>query len=228
VYDMPDEIVVQADGALRIVMLSRPDARNAVNGAMHRGLARLWPRVSADPGVRAVVLTGSGAAFSVGSDDDYRSELGRDHALRSRTIEDGRELVLGMARCRVPVVAAVNGPAVGLGCSLVALSDIVYIAPSAHLSYPSVDDGILADAADLLTWPLHINLTLAKQYALTGAPISAERAVELGLANHVAHGALVEAVHCAESIMTLPPQTVERTRRILNQPIERAVLRALG
>ena len=91
-----------------------------------------------------------------------------------------------MARCRIPVVAAVNGPAVGLGCSLVALSDIVYIAEDAYLADPHVQVGLVAADGGPLTWPLHISLLLAKEYALTGTRIKAQRAVELGLANHVA------------------------------------------
>ena len=67
-YDMPDEIDVGADGALRIITLNRPDALNAVNDALHTGLARLWPRLSEDHDARAAVLTGSGRAFSAGGD----------------------------------------------------------------------------------------------------------------------------------------------------------------
>ena len=102
--------------------------------------------------------------------------------------------MLGMARCRVPVVAAVNGPAVGLGCSLVALSDIVYIAEDAYLADPHVQVGLVAADGGPLTWPLHISLLLAKEYALTGTRISAERAVELGLANHVVADPVAEAI----------------------------------
>jgi len=72
-----------------------------------------------------------------------------------------------MARCRIPVVAAVNGPAVGLGCSLVALSDIVYIAEGAYLADPHVQVGLVAADGGPLTWPLHISLLLAKEFALT-------------------------------------------------------------
>ena len=90
-----------------------------------------------------------------------------------------------MIRCRVPVVAAVNGPAVGLGCSVIALSDVVYMAESAYLSDPHVTVGLVAADGGPLTWPLHTSLLLAKEYAFTGDRISATRAAEIGLANHV-------------------------------------------
>ncbi|MDT5048130.1 MAG: enoyl-CoA hydratase [Mycobacterium sp.] len=125
------------------------------------------------------------------------------------------------------MVAAVNGPAVGLGCSLVALSDIVYIAEDAYLADPHVQVGLVAADGGPLTWPLHISLLLAKEYALTGTRIPAERAVELGLANHVAADPVAEAVKCAKKILELPQQAVESTKRILNVHLERAVLATL-
>jgi len=226
-YDMPPEIDVQADGPLRIITLNRPGALNAVNDPLHTGLARLWPRLSEDHDARAAVLTGAGRAFSAGGDFGYLEELSRDAALRAKTIAHGRDLVLGMARCRVPVVAAVNGPAVGLGCSLVALSDVVYMAETAYLADPHVQIGLVAADGGPLTWPLHTSLLLAKEYALTGARISAPRAAEMGLANHVVADPLSEALACAKRIAGLPRQAVESTKRLLNLHLERAVLASL-
>jgi enoyl-CoA hydratase len=227
VYDMPKEIDVEADGPLRIIKLNRPDALNAVNDDLHVGLAQLWPRLNEDREARAAVLTGNGRAFSAGGDIAYLDEIRRDPDLRAKTILHGREIVLGMVRCRTPLVAAVNGPAVGLGCSLVALSDIVYIAENAFLADPHVQVGLVAADGGPLTWPLHISLLLAKEYALTGTRIRAERAVELGLANHVAADPLGEAVACAKRILELPQQAVESTKRLLNIHLERAVLASL-
>jgi enoyl-CoA hydratase/carnithine racemase len=226
-YGLPDEIEARAEGPLRIITLNRPEALNAVNDALHTGLARLWPRLSEDTGARAAVLTGNGKAFSAGGDFTYLEELGRDPDLRARTIAHGRDLVLGMARCRVPVIAAVNGPAVGLGCSLVALSDIVYMAETAYLKDPHVQVGLVAADGGPLTWPLHTSLLLAKEYALTGARIPAERAVEFGLANHVVADPLAGAMKCAKQIARLPRQAVESTKRLLNLQLERAVLATL-
>ncbi|GAB89702.1 enoyl-CoA hydratase/isomerase family protein [Gordonia rhizosphera] len=226
-YGMPDEIEVTEEGALRIISLNRPDALNAVNDALHSGLAELWTRLSEDLQARAAVLTGHGKAFSAGGDFTYLKELGADPALRAKTIRHGRELVLGMARCRVPVIAAVNGPAVGLGCSLVALSDVVYMSPAAYLADPHVQVGLVAADGGPLTWPLQISLLQAKEFALTGTRITAERAVALGLANHVVDDPLSEATSCAKKMMELPQQAVESTKRMLNIHLERAVLASL-
>jgi len=134
-----------------------------------------------------------------------------------------------MVGCRVPIVAAVNGAAVGLGCSLVALSDIVFMAESAHLADPHVLMGLVAADGGPVSWPLMISLQLAKEYALTGERIPAQRAAEIGLVNHVCPDDEVveQAMACARRIAKLPPRAVEDTRRILNLHLERAVLATL-
>ncbi|MBH0780714.1 enoyl-CoA hydratase/isomerase family protein [Nocardia bovistercoris] len=226
-YDLPDEIQVEADGPIRIITLNRPDALNAVNDALHTGLAGLWSKLNDDRQARVAVLTGAGKAFSAGGDFAYLDELGKDAELRTKTIAHGRDIVLGMARCRIPVIAAINGPAVGLGCSLVSLSDVAYIAETAYLKDPHVQVGLVAADGGPLTWPLHTSLLLAKEYALTGAKIPAERAREMGLVNHVVADPLSEALACAKRILELPRQAVESTKRLLNLHLERAVLATL-
>src|ERR1041384_1877540 len=116
-YDLPDEIQVEGDGPIRIVRLTRPDALTATNHVLHQGIAALFPQLDADPEARVAVLTGNGRAFSAGGDFEYIDELIGDAALREESLLHGRQIVTGMVACRVPVIAAVNGPAVGLGCS---------------------------------------------------------------------------------------------------------------
>lgn len=229
VYEVPDELQVEIDGPVRVVRLNRPDELNATNHELHQGLAGLFPQIDADEGARAVVLTGNGRAFSAGGDFTYLDQLTRDPVLRKQTLAHGRQIVLGMAGCRVPIVAAVNGPAVGLGCSLVALSDIVYMAESTHLADPHVLMGLVAADGGPVTWPLMISLQLAKEYALTGDRIPAKRAAEIGLVNHVcADEEVVEqAMACAHRIAKLPQRAVEDTKRVINLHLERAILATL-
>lgn len=228
-YDLPDEIEITADGPIRVVRLNRPEQLNATNHALHEGLADLWPQLDADGEARVAVLTGNGRAFSAGGDFSYLDDLARDSDLRQQTLVAGKRIVTGMVACRVPVIAAVNGPAVGLGCSLVALSDIVFMAESAHLADPHVLLGLVAADGGPVTWPLLTSLQLAKEYALTGDRIPAKRAAEIGLVNHVCADDTVldDAMACAARVAALPQRAAEDTKRILNLQLERAVLATL-
>jgi enoyl-CoA hydratase/carnithine racemase len=225
-YDLQGVIRVEEDGPVRIVRLDRPEQLNAVDDDLHSALAQVFPMLSADEGARVAVITGEGRAFSAGGDFGLLDRMANDRALRAATIAEGREIVLNMIRCRVPVIAAVNGPAVGLGCSVIALSDVVYMAESAYLSDPHVTVGLVAADGGPLTWPLHTSLLLAKEYAFTGERISAARAAEIGLANHVCpDGEVLDAaLAAAHKIAALPQQAVEATKRVLNLHVERAVL----
>jgi len=225
-YDLPGAIRVESDGPVRIVRLARPEQLNAVNEDLHLALTRVFPLLGADADARVAVVTGEGRAFSAGGDFDLLERMAKDRRLRRDVIAEGRELVLNMIRCRVPVVAAVNGPAVGLGCSVVALSDVVYMAESAYLADPHVAVGLVAADGGPLTWPLHTSLLLAKEYAFTGDRIPAARAAAIGLANHVCPDGevLAAALAAAHRIAGLPRQAVEATKRALNLHVERAVL----
>ena len=125
-YDLPDVIQVEADGPIRIVRLNRPEQLNATNHELHAGLAALFPQLDADPDARVAVhhRQRPGLLGRRRLRLHRRAHQGRRRS-GTQTLTHGRQIVTGMVACRVPVVAAVNGPAVGLGCSLVALSDIV-------------------------------------------------------------------------------------------------------
>ena len=129
----------------------------------------------------------------------------------------------------VPIVAAVNGPAVGLGCSLAAMSDLVVMDEEAYFADPHVMIGLVAADGGALTWPLLTSLLRAKEYLLLGDRLPAAQALELGLANRVAPaGTSVEvATELARRLAALPPQAVRETKAALNTTLRTVIDRTL-
>jgi len=219
------ELLIEARGAVRIVTLNRPEAMNATNEPLHDALVAVWRFLAEDPEVRAVVLTGAGKAFSAGGDFDHFVELWSDVPMRRKEIDGARRLVNEMADFPLPVVAAVNGAAVGLGCNLAVCSDIVLMAESAFISDPHVAVGLTAADGGAPTWPLLMGLLKAKEYLLTSERIPADQAVAVGLANRVVPDAdlMAEAIKLAEKLAAQPPQAVQSTKRALNMHLKRAI-----
>jgi enoyl-CoA hydratase len=224
-YDTSDVLTIETDGPVRIVTLNRPDQLNAFDDELHGEFARLWTLIERDADVRAVVLTGAGRAFSAGGSFDEFDKMRNDFSARRQTLRDARRLVDEMLNVHVPVVAAVNGPAVGLGCTLATLCDIVFIADTAFLADPHVVVGLVAADGGSVTWPLMMSLLKAKEYLLTGDRIPAEEAKALGLANRVVPGdcVLSEALAFAHRLAGLPAVAVQGTKRALNKHLEAAI-----
>ena len=221
-FDLPDEIRVRADGAVRVVTLDRPEQLNAANDPMSEGLPRVWDQLAADPEARAVVLTGAGKAFSAGGDFERMTRIQADEAFRERAIHEARALLVAMMRFPLPVIAAVNGPAVGLGCSLAISCDLVLMADTAHLADPHVMVGLVAGDGGAALMPLMTSLLRAKEYVFTGDRIPAQLAVELGLANRVVPAAQLmdEALALAHRLAKLPARALQDTKRVFQLHLE--------
>jgi enoyl-CoA hydratase len=220
-----DELLVERRGPVRIVTLNRPEALNATNEALHGELARIWRELDADPGTRAVVLTGAGSAFSAGGDLRLLQRMVEDAALRDAIMTEAGEIVRAMTSVRVPIIAAVNGPAVGLGCSLAAMSDLVIVEEQAYFADPHVALGLVAADGGGLTWPLLTSLLRAKEFILLGDRLPALDAVQIGLANRVVpRGTAVEAaLEVAERMAKLPPQALRESKALLNKAVRASV-----
>ena len=219
-YDeLAPELLVEARGSLRIVTMNRPDALNAVNLPLHKAITLVWDQLAGDTEARAVVLTGAGRAFSAGGDLHHIQDLQRDDWLRREDMVRAAAIVRTMLDCPLPIVAAVNGPAVGLGATIALLADIVLIAESAYLSDPHVSVGLTAADGGVSIWPWLAGLSRAKEYLLTGDRIGAELAVRIGLASRVVPDLAIfaEAVELAERLARQPRLAVQSTKLALNQ-----------
>ncbi len=223
-YDLPPSLTVECDGPVRIVTMNRPEALNAFDETLHGAVHRVWAQLAEDDDARAVVLTGAGKAFSAGGDIPWFQRNAEDLWYRRKGNRNAFGLVDEMLRFHLPVVAAVNGPAVGLGCSVAVLCDIVVMADDAFMSDPHVQVGLVAADGGAMTWPLAMSLLKAKEYLLTGDRIPAQLAVELGLANRAVprDQVMPQALALAHRIASLPPQAVQDTKRALNLHAQQA------
>jgi enoyl-CoA hydratase len=218
-------LVVQVDGPVRVVTMNRPDSMNAADAVMHRELAEVWELLALDPGCRAVVLTGAGRAFSAGGDLPRMIETQQDRAVQDEVFDEARRIVLGMLALPQPVVAAVNGPAVGLGASLVALCDLAVASEKAYLADPHLAVGLVpADGAAML-WPLTMGLMRAKEFVFSGARITAATARDWGLVTRVVppDEVLVTALTLAHDLAGYPAQALQDTKRLMNTHYTRAL-----
>ena len=225
---LPDfeALELSQDGPVRIVTMNRPQSLNAADAVMHRELAEVWGMLAADAGCRAVVLTGAGRAFSAGGDLPRMVATQQDQAIQDEVFEEARRTVVGMIDLPQPLIAAVNGPAVGLGASLVALCDLAVAAETAFLADPHLGVGLVpADGAALL-WPMMIGLMRAKEHVFTGDRIPAATALEWGLVNRVvpAGEALSSALELAHRIAAHPARALRDTKRLMNLQAARALV----
>lgn len=222
-------IRVTSDGAVRVVTLHRPDQLNAFDREMHEELPRALDRIASDRDARCVVITGAGRAFSAGGDLDGFEALRTDLEHRRQSLRGGRRLLEAILDFHLPTVAAVNGAAVGLGCTLATACDIVVMAESAFLADPHVSVALVAGDGGAVTWPLLTSLLRAKQYLFTGDRIPAAEAVAIGMANFAVPDAelMQRAVAFAHRVAAQPAQAVQDTKAVLNQHLRQSALLTL-
>jgi enoyl-CoA hydratase len=228
-YDLPAELRVEADGPVRTVIINRPAELNAINRPLHRALALVWQQLSADLAAKVVILTGAGRAFSAGGDLDWITSFLDDPVARDESLREGAQIIEEMLRFPLPVISAVNGPAVGLGCSLAVLSDVALISQSAYLADPHVSVGLVAGDGGAAFWPLLTPILRSREYLYTGDRIPAATAVELGLATRTTapDELLPEARRLAGRLAAQPAEALRGTKRVVNMHLSRALSGAM-
>jgi enoyl-CoA hydratase len=215
---------VRSEGAVQIVTLNRPASLNAVNAELHGGLRAVWTRLADDADTRAVVLTGAGSAFSAGGDLNAILENSQDPSAPARVMARARALISEMLSFPLPVVVAVNGPAVGLGANLALMGDVIFIAEHAYIADTHVSIGLACGDGGAAIWPAYLGALQAKRYLLTGDRIDAESAVRMGLASEVYSGEdlLPHAIAFAQRLARQPARALSETKRAVNAHIELA------
>lgn len=180
-----ETVDLSIEGGLATVVLNRPEALNALDMQLKEELGDVWRRLADDPEARAVLLTGAGRAFSTGGDIKQMDPDRGAEVTRRRMTKLLRETVIPLARLDMPVVAAVNGHAHGLGLSLALACDVVYAAESAVLSMAFTRVGLAPDGGASYFLPRVVGLNRAKELMFTGRRLDAAEAAELGLVQEV-------------------------------------------
>lgn len=222
-------LLVEKRGAVHLVSINRPEAFNAVDESVHHAMSGIWRVLLEDDEVRAVVITGVGKAFSAGGDMVMFGRLIEDAEARAFQIAEARTVFTEVINFGKPLVSAVNGPAVGLGCSVALLSDLLVMGEGSYLADPHVAVGLTAGDGGAAMLPLLVGLMKAKEYVLLGDKITPSIAKELNLVTKVVldDNVLDEALGLGERLAALPAQAVQSTKIAMNMHLSRAALGVL-
>ena len=216
---MADEVLRERRGQVEILTINRPEARNAINGAVSRAMSGFMDGLAEDPECAVVVITGSGdkafsagmdlKAFSSGEGGDIMGASGGFGGLTQRAFPK-------------PIIAAVNGSALAGGFEIMLSCDLVVAADHAIFGIPEAKRGLIAGAGGLIRMPKRLPIAIALEMAMTGDPIDASRAFDLGLVNKVvpAGDLLEEAVALAERIAANAPLAVRYSKSVMKQAAE--------
>jgi enoyl-CoA hydratase len=167
------------------ITMNRPDTLNVVQAEMHTELTRIFPELENDRDVDVMILTGAGRAFCAGGDIVWMQEGVDDPLSFNSVIREGKQLIFGILDCEKPIIAKVNGHAVGLGATLALYCDIIFMAQNAKIGDPHVKVGLTAGDGGAVIWPQLIGYARAKEYLMTGELINATDAKAMGLVNRV-------------------------------------------
>ena len=213
---MSDAVLVEARDNVLVITINRPEARNAVNGAVATGMAEALDRLDAEPGLFVGVLTGSGGTFSSGM--DLKGFLKGESP-----VVEGRGLAgLTQAPPNKPLIAAVEGWALAGGFEMVLACDLVVAARDAKFGLPEVKRSLVAGGGGLLRLPQRLPYHLAMELSLTGEPLSAERAHQHGLVSRLVDSgqALEGALELAATIAANGPLAVAATKEIVRRSLD--------
>ncbi|MFI5688729.1 crotonase/enoyl-CoA hydratase family protein [Streptomyces sp. NPDC051636] len=204
------EVRTETTGSALLITIDRPKARNAVNAAVAAGLSTALDQLEADPGLRVGVLTGAGGTFSAGM--DLKAALaGESPEIPGRGFGG-----LTQARTTKPLIAAVEGWAMGGGFELALGCDLIVAADDARFGLPEVGRGLIAAGGGVIRLPKRIPYHLAMEMLLTGEPVTGERAGRLGIANRVVRAGetVATALQLAERIAQNAPLALAAVKEL--------------
>lgn len=202
-------LLVERRGPIAIVTLNRPEKRNALSVALRRQIAAAFTALPDDPDLAVAVLTGAGPAFCAGMD---RTEFGGDDAHKRELFESSRDAFAAVSSFPLPVIAAVNGPALGGGLGLAACCDVRIASPAATFGLPEIRLGVPASYAAARRVA---GDQLARELAFTGRILSAEEALAAGIVREVAGDPVARALDLGGQMARHGRRVLEGTKRVV-------------
>jgi enoyl-CoA hydratase len=221
-----ESIRLEHDGDVLVATIDRPDSpMNAVDARLHTELGELFRELKTESNARAVLLTGSGRAFSAGGDMAWFPELRSTEAIH-RLRREAKQIVWDLLDVEVPIVCGLNGAAAGLGASVALLCDVIVMAETAVIVDPHVKIGLVAGDGGAAVWPLLVGPLAAKRHLLLGEPLTAADALRLGVAAEVCPPADVaeRAMAWARRLSAGAPLAIQGTKLALNAQVKQALL----
>lgn len=211
-------LTLDREGRLLRASFNRPEGLNAFDRSAHAEFARFLAELATDPLTDVVILSGTGRAFSAGGDLDYIQKMIDDPRLFLEDIPDVKRIVFGMLDCPKPIIAKLNGPAVGLGATIALLCDVIFAAPGAKIGDPHVKVGFAAGDGGAVIWPHLIGHARAKEYLMTGRLLTAEEAERIGLINHLVPAADLDRVvdEFAQELLRGAMRAIQWTKLCVN------------
>ena len=216
---MPFEFVLtEIEGPLGIVTINRPAVLNALNNQVVEEIGEALSQFDRDDAIHCLILTGSDRAFAAGADIGQMAEMGAVEMLRA----DDSDRWARLRKLRKPLIAAVSGYALGGGCELALMCDMIVAAESAQFGQPEVKIGIIPGAGGTQRWARSVGKARAMEAVLIGDPVGAVEAQRLGLINRVVpDGAqLDEAKRMGRAVASRPPLAVRLAKEAVNQSFE--------
>lgn len=211
---MTTEIAIWRDGPIQVLRIARPEKKNALTGAMYGAIADAIEAGDADDTIAAHILTGSGGVFTAGNDiGDFLATARGTGGLDKNVVRFIRLLPL----IKKPLIAAVDGNAIGIGTTLLFHCDLVYAAPDATFATPFLDLGVVPEAASSLLMPARMGYTRAFAMLALGDPMSADDALAAGFVNAIVPASDLEAtaVTAAKRLAAKPPEALAIARHLM-------------
>lgn len=213
-----ETLLLRRDGKVLHATMNRPEALNAAEGQMHHELEQLFGVVGTDPGSNVLVLTGAGRAFSAGGDIGHMERSLENPELFHEDMQSAKRMVFSILDCPKPIIAKINGHAIGLGATIALFCDLAIATRQAKIADPHVAVGYVAGDGGAVIWPQLIGFMKAKECLLTGDALTGEEAARIGLINRaVDPGELDSTVdQIAQRLASGASKAIQWTKQSIN------------